>query len=147
MLGAEFTTNDALILAALVVLFVLLALLGVAETGINRISQHKAEALAHEHPRRGRALQRLVEEPEKFLNPVLLTVNILQTATASLSTFLFTRLFGTWGAVARLRAQRRRAVRVHRGHPEDVGRPAQRAGGAGRRRGRRPGWCGSGRCA
>ena len=99
MLGAEFTTNDALILAALVVLFMLLALLGVAETGINRISHHKAEALAHEHPRRGRALQRLVDAPEKFLNPVLLTVNILQTATASISTYLFSRLFGTWGAV------------------------------------------------
>ena len=99
MLGAEFTTNDALILAALIVLFVLLALLGVAETGINRITRHKAEALAHEHPRRGRALERLVEEPAKFLNPVLLTVNILQTATASISTYLFSRLLGTWGAV------------------------------------------------
>ena len=99
MLGAEFTSNDALILAALIVLFVLLALLGVAETGINRITRDKAEAIAHEHPRRGRALERLVEEPEKFLNPVLLTVNILQTATASISTFLFSRLFGTWGAV------------------------------------------------
>ena len=68
MLGAEFTTNDALILRFLLVLFALLALLGVAETGINRITRHKAEALAHERPRRGRALERLVEEP-KFLDP------------------------------------------------------------------------------
>ena len=99
MYAAEFTSNDALILAALVVLFVLLAFLGLAETGINRISLHKAEAIAERDSRRGRALLRLVAEPEKFLNPVLLTVNILQTATASLSTFLFTRLFGALGAV------------------------------------------------
>ena len=45
----------------------------------------------------GRALLRLVEEPEKFLNPVLLTVNILQTVAASLSTVLFARLFGAIG--------------------------------------------------
>ena len=99
MLAATFTVNDALLLGVLAILFVLLALLGVAETGINRISLHKAEAIADQHGRRGRALLRLVQEPEKFLNPVLLTVNVLQTATASISTFLFTRLFGAWGAV------------------------------------------------
>ncbi len=99
MIAAEFTSNDALILAALAVLFVALAFLGIAETGINRITRIKAETLAERDPRRGRALRSLVEAPEKFLNPVLLTVNILQTATASLSTFLFTRLFGALGAV------------------------------------------------
>jgi CBS domain containing-hemolysin-like protein len=99
MLATTFTGNDALLLGVLAILFVLLALLGVAETGINRISLHKAEAIADEHGRRSRALLRLVQEPEKFLNPVLLTVNILQTATASISTYLFNRLFGAWGAV------------------------------------------------
>ena len=71
-------------LAVALVLFVLLALLGVAETGINRISLHKAEALADDAPpaRAGRCCG-WSSEPEKFLNPVLLTVNILQTATAS----------------------------------------------------------------
>ena len=49
--------------------FVLLAFLGVAETGINRISRHKAEALAHDHPRRGRALQRLVEAAGEVPQP------------------------------------------------------------------------------
>ena len=99
MLAVTFTGSDALLLATIIVLLVLLALLAVAETGINRISLHKAEAIAHDDPKRGRALLRLVEEPEKFLNPVLLTVNILQTASAFLSTILLDRLFGTWGLV------------------------------------------------
>jgi putative hemolysin len=99
MVAVTFTGSDALLLATIIVLLVLLALLAVAETGINRISLHKAEAISHDDPKRGRALLRLVEEPEKFLNPVLLTVNILQTASAFLSTILLDRLFGTWGLV------------------------------------------------
>ena len=71
MVAATFTGSDALLLAAIVVLLVLLALLAVAETGLNRISRHKAEAIAHDDPKRGRALLRLVEQPERFLNPVL----------------------------------------------------------------------------
>jgi CBS domain containing-hemolysin-like protein len=100
MVAIEFTASDGLLLGAILVLFVLLALLAVAETGINRISRVKAEAIAHDDPRRGGALLRLVEEPEKFLNPVLLTVNVLQTASAFLSTILLDRLFGPWGLVA-----------------------------------------------
>ena len=37
MFGAEFTTSDALLLAVILILFVLLAMLGIAETGINRV--------------------------------------------------------------------------------------------------------------
>ena len=99
MIAAQFTSQDGLLLGIIVLLLVLLALLAVAETGINRISKIKAESMAHDDPRRGKALVRLVEEPEKFLNPVLLTVNILQTASAFLSTILLDRLFGPWGLV------------------------------------------------
>jgi CBS domain containing-hemolysin-like protein len=100
MLAAEFTGADALLLAVILLLLVLLALLAVAETAINRISLVKAEALSHDGSRRARALLRLVEAPEKFLNPVLLMVNILQLASAYLSTILLDRLFGPWGLLA-----------------------------------------------
>ena len=40
-----------------------------------------------------------MEHPERFLNPVLLTVNILQTASAFLSTILLDRLFGARGVL------------------------------------------------
>jgi magnesium and cobalt exporter, CNNM family len=102
ILAAEFTSRDVWLLVVIIVLFVMLSLLGVAETGINRISRVKAEAMAHDDPRRGGALLRLVEQPAKFLNPVLLTVNILQTASVALSTILLDRLFGAWGVVAGL---------------------------------------------
>jgi len=102
-MAAAFTSNDGLLLGGILVLLVLLVVLAAAETGITRISVHKAEAIAHEDPRRGRALERLVEEPEKFLNPVLLTVNILQTATVTLNSLLFGRLFGgLWGFIVGL---------------------------------------------
>jgi putative hemolysin len=93
------TGTDVLLLVVVIVLLLLLTGLAVAETGINRISRVKAEALAAEGTRRGRTLLRLVEEPEKFLNPVLLTVNILQTVQTALTTILLDRLFGGWGVV------------------------------------------------
>jgi len=57
MAAVAFTSSDGLLIAAIVVLLVFLTLLAVAETGINRISVHKAEAMAHTDPKRGRALQ------------------------------------------------------------------------------------------
>jgi len=99
VIAIEFTSQDGLLLGIIVLLLIMLALLAVAETGINRISRIKAESIAHDDPRRGAALVRLVAEPAKFLNPVLLTVNILQTASAFLSTILLDRLFGPWGLV------------------------------------------------
>ena len=56
MIGAEFTSHDALILASSLVLFVLLALLASPRPASTASPRLKAEALAHEHPRRGRAL-------------------------------------------------------------------------------------------
>jgi len=71
VIAIEFTSQDGLLLGIIVLLLIMLALLAVAETGINRISRIKAESIAHDDPRRGAALVRLVAEPEKFLAEVL----------------------------------------------------------------------------
>ncbi len=95
------TGIDALISLAIVLLLLMLILLAIAETSLNRISRVKAEALvATTSTKSARALQRLVTHPERFINPVLVTVTFLQTGQAFLTSILADRLFGPIGIVA-----------------------------------------------
>ncbi len=95
------TGTDIALLAAILAILVLLVVLAVAETGLNRISRVKAQAIADssEH-RSAKTLAELVEHPERFINPLLVTVTALQTAQAFLTTILADRLFGPWGVVS-----------------------------------------------
>src|SRR5215218_2685408 len=88
VLAVTFGATELWLLLAVSALLLLLVFLAVAETAINRISRVKAKAL-----------ERLVEEPERFLNPVLLTVNIAQTVQTVLVAVLAERVFGGWGVV------------------------------------------------
>jgi CBS domain containing-hemolysin-like protein len=97
--AVEFTTTDLWLVVAIVLLLLALVFLAVAETAVNRISRHKAQSLVDRGVRGGGALLRLVEQPERFLNPVLLTVNICQTVQTVLVATLAGSLFGTWGVV------------------------------------------------
>ncbi len=92
------TGTDIALLAAIVVILGALIVLAVAETGLNRISRVKAQAMAESgETKAGRALVSLVQHPERFINPLLVTVTALQTAQAFLTTILADRLFGAWG--------------------------------------------------
>ena len=92
------TGVELLLLVAILLILLVLVLLAVAETGLNRISRVKAQAIAEENDSRAaRALVDLVEHPERFINPLLVTVTALQTAQAFLTTILADRLFGAWG--------------------------------------------------
>jgi CBS domain containing-hemolysin-like protein len=92
--------TDVLILIAILVLILLLVVLAVAETGLNRISRVKAQAIDEtRESKASRALLRLVERPERFINPLLVTVTAAQTVQVTLTTVLFVSLFGgAWGA-------------------------------------------------
>ena len=104
------------LLVVIIVLLLIMVFLAVAETGINRISKVKAEALAHEGTRRARRPPATRLEPERFLNPVLLTVNYrADRARRSSRPSWLDELFGTVGPDHRLRAQRRRLLRARRG--------------------------------
>ncbi len=96
--GLTFEGPELAMLVAIFVLLVVLVFLAIAETAVNRISRPKAEALAETNGRRGRALLTLVESPEAFMNPVLVTVNIFQTGQAFLTSFLVTRITDVWWA-------------------------------------------------
>ena len=99
IIAAGLSTADMWMLVAIGVILVILAFLAIAETSISRMNVVKAQALAEQGRRSGRLLVRLVERPERFLNPVLLTVNVLQTIQAVLTGIVADHLWGVAGVV------------------------------------------------
>lgn len=100
MIAVRFTGVDSLMVVAIVLILVVLAFLAVAETSLNRISKVKAQALAESlDTKSAHALERLVTHPERFINPVLVTVTFLQTGQAFLTSLLADRMFGPIGVV------------------------------------------------
>lgn len=94
------TGADIGLLAAILAILAVLVVLAVAETGLNRISRVKAQAMVEATPgKAAQSLASLVEHPERFINPLLVTVTALQTAQAFLTTILADSLFGAWGVV------------------------------------------------
>ena len=94
------TGTDIGLLVAIVAILAVLVVLAVAETGLNRISRVKAQAMADSTDSKSAdALAQLVQHPERFINPLLVTVTALQTAQAFLTTILADSLFGPWGVV------------------------------------------------
>ena len=89
-----------MLLAIIIVLLVGSGLLALAETSLVRTSKVKAKSLADDGRRGARPLVRLVEHPEKFLNPVLLLVLICQLVSATLVGVLASQWLGAWGVLA-----------------------------------------------
>ena len=95
----ELTSVDIAMAAAIVVLTVISIATAIAETTLMRVSKAKASALADEGRPGGRALVELVEQPERWLNALLLVVLGCQIIQASLLGVLFGDLFGPWGVI------------------------------------------------
>lgn len=99
MIGSAPTTADWWMLVAIGVLLVVLIVLSIAEMGLSRVSKPKAQALADSGARGGPALLGLVTQPERWVNPLLLSVNVCQTIQATLTGVVSGRLFGAVGVV------------------------------------------------
>ena len=95
-LGAE----DIALSAVVLVLLTASGLLAMSETALMRMSRPKAKSLAAERRRGAKVLVRLTEDPQGFLNPVLLLILICQLIVATLVGILAVRWFGAWGVVA-----------------------------------------------
>jgi putative hemolysin len=91
------TTVETLMLVAVFALICAAAVLAMAETSLTRTNRVKALTLAEEKRRGASALVRLVEHPERFLNPVLLLVLLCHLVAATLVGVLAERLFGPVG--------------------------------------------------
>lgn len=90
---------DPLLLGAVFLLLLVLTFLSVAEMGLSRMSKPKAAAMAGVDPRRGAVLMDLVGQPERWVNPLLLAVNVCQTVQATLTGIVAARAFGAVGVV------------------------------------------------
>src|SRR5687768_2347486 len=92
------TGSDISMLIAIIVILFILGFLAIAETALNRISRVKAQAIADSQgSKAAQSLQRLVTHPERFINPLLVTVTVLQMGQAFLTTLVADSLFGAAG--------------------------------------------------
>ncbi len=91
------TTAETLMVVAVFALLAGAAVLAMAETSLTRTNRVKALTLAEENRRGANALVRLVEHPERFLNPVLLLVLLCHLVAATLVGVIAERLFGPVG--------------------------------------------------
>ena len=97
MIAASPTTADWWMLIGILILLGILMVLSIAEMGLSRVSKPKAQALADSGARGGAALVALVTHPERWVNPLLLSVNVCQTVQATLTGVVAGRLFGPAG--------------------------------------------------
>jgi len=99
MIAQSPTNADWWMLFTIVLLLGLLVLTSIAEMGLSRVSKPKAQALADSGAKGGVALLALVTHPERWVNPLLLTINVAQTVQATLTGVVSGRLFGPVGVV------------------------------------------------
>jgi putative hemolysin len=98
--ASRFRSTDWILIGVVLLLLVASAGLALAETSLVRMSRTKAMALRDDGRRGAGSLLRLVQDPEGFLNPVLLLVLISQLVTATLVGILAERWFGAVGVIA-----------------------------------------------
>jgi putative hemolysin len=91
------STPETLMLVAVFVLIGAAAILAMSETALTRVNRVKALTLSEEKRRGSQALVRLVEHPERFLNPILLLVLLCHLVAATLIGVIAERLFGPVG--------------------------------------------------
>jgi putative hemolysin len=94
-----FHIEDAILVIVIAVLLAASGLLALAETSLVRMTRIKAKSLADEKRRGAKQLARLVEQPAKFLNPILLLVLICQLVSATLVGVVAAHLLGGLGVL------------------------------------------------
>jgi putative hemolysin len=91
------TQSSIWMIVAVVVLLIILVFLAYAEMGLSKMTKPKATAIATKGHRAGKPLLRLVNSPERWVNAVLLTVNICQTVQATFTGIVAKQVAGTPG--------------------------------------------------
>lgn len=97
MIANTPTSADWWMLAVIGILLLFLVVFSIAEMGLSRMSKPKAQALADAGTKGGKSLLALVKNPERWVNPLLLSVNVCQTVQATLTGVVAGRLFGAAG--------------------------------------------------
>lgn len=84
-------------IVVIVAMLVVLTFLSLAEMALSRMSKPRAAALSEKGLKSGKALVKLANEPTRWVNPLLLTINVCQTVQATLTGVVSGRLFGPGG--------------------------------------------------
>jgi len=93
------TSGDIWMLVVIVLLLIGLIFLSLAEMSLSRITKQKAQALVDQKAKSSKLILKLAAEPTRWVNPLLLTVNIFQTVQATLTGVVAGRLFGAAGVL------------------------------------------------
>ena len=93
------TSGDLWMLVVILLLLVGLIFLSLAEMSLSRITKQKAQALVDQNAKSAKQILKLAAEPTRWVNPLLLTVNIFQTVQATLTGVVAGRLFGAAGVL------------------------------------------------
>jgi putative hemolysin len=91
--------SDVILIVVIVILLFASGVLALSETSLTRMNRIRARPLVEEGRRGAHALLRLVEHPERFLNPILLLTLLCQLVAASLIAIVADHLFGALGVV------------------------------------------------
>jgi len=91
------TGANLVMLVVILLLLVVLIFLAIAEMGLSKMTKPRAAAITESKPRLGQSLTAIVENPEGWINPLLLMVNICQTVQATLTGIVAGNLFGGVG--------------------------------------------------
>jgi len=97
--ASGFRSSDAILIVVIAILLAGSGVLAMAETSLVRMNRIKAKSLVDEHKRGARQLARLVDNPARFLNPILLLVLICQLVSATLVGIVAEHLFGGLGVL------------------------------------------------
>ena len=98
-LSHSLRRSDVALIVIIVLLLFASGVLALSETSLTRMSRIRARPLAEEGRRGAQVLLRLVEHPERFLNPILLLTLLCQLVAASLIAIVADHLFGALGVV------------------------------------------------
>ena len=88
--------NLVMLLVIIVLLFALI-FLAIAEMGLSKMTKPRAAAITEDKPRIEPSLTAVVDNPEGWINPLLLMVNVCQTVQATLTGIVAGNLFGGVG--------------------------------------------------
>lgn len=97
MIANQPAMIDYWMMVAIFVLLCALTYFSLAEMALSRMTKPRAAALAENGAKSGRALVHLAGEPTRWINPLLLSINICQTIQATLTGVVAGRLFGPAG--------------------------------------------------
>jgi putative hemolysin len=92
-------TNDIWLLVVVFVFIVISGFLALSETGLTRMNRVKAITLEEQGRRGAAALRKLIEHPERAINPVLFLLLLCNTVAATLVGVVAAHVVGPLGVI------------------------------------------------